>query len=92
MEPPHTILLISTQDETLLSLSLLVICSPFLSRLELWMAAGNQTQRQLSPCLVTKFKIPKKIPAPAWRLKSRRNKKRIATAVCKWRDESNEPN
>ena len=31
-------------------------------------------------------------PAPAWRLKSRRNKKRIATAVCKWRDESNEPN
>ena len=31
-------------------------------------------------------------PALAWRLKSRRNKKRIATAVCKWRDESNEPN
>ena len=27
--------------------------------------------------------------APAWRLKSRRNKKRIATAVYKWRDESN---
>ena len=26
------------------------------------------------------------------RLKSRRNKKRIATAVCKWRDESNESN
>ena len=34
----------------------------------------------------------KKIPAPAWRLKSRRNKKRIATAACKSRDESNEPN
>ena len=31
-------------------------------------------------------------PALAWRFKSRRNKKRIATAVCKWRDESNEPN
>ena len=31
-------------------------------------------------------------PAPALRLKSRRNKKRIATAVYKWRDESNEPN
>jgi len=31
-------------------------------------------------------------PASAWRLKSRRNKKRIATAVCKWWDESNEPN
>ena len=44
------------------------------------------------PCLVAKTKIPKKNPAPAWRLKSRRNKKRIATAVCKWRDESNEPN
>ena len=48
---------------------------------------------ELGPCLVTKIKIPKKkIPAPAWRLKSRRNKKRIATAVCKRRDESNEPN
>ena len=31
-------------------------------------------------------------PASAWRLKSRRNKKHIATVVCKWRDESNEPN
>ena len=31
-------------------------------------------------------------PPPAWRLKSRRNKKRIATAVCKWQDESNKPN
>ena len=39
-----------------------------------------------------KPKFQKKIPTPAWRLKSRRNKKRIATAVCKWRDESNEPN
>ena len=38
----------------------------------------------------TKFQIF--FPAPAWRLKSRRNKKHIATAVCKWRDESNEPN
>ena len=27
-----------------------------------------------------------------WRLKSRRNKKRIATAACKSRDESNELN
>ena len=44
------------------------------------------------PCLVTKFKIPKKILTPAWRFKSRRNKKYIATAVCKWRDKSNEPN
>jgi len=34
----------------------------------------------------------KKILAPAWRLKSRRNKKLIATAACKSRDESNEPN
>ena len=34
----------------------------------------------------------KKILAPAWRLKSRRNKKCIATAACKSRDESNEPN
>ena len=39
-----------------------------------------------------KPKFQKKIPAPAWRLKSRRNKNRIATTVCKWRDESNEPN
>ena len=28
----------------------------------------------------------------AWRFKSRRNKKRIVTATCKSRDESNEPN
>ena len=42
--------------------------------------------------LVKKSKFQKKIPASAWRLKSRRNKKRIATAVCKWRGESNEPN
>ena len=39
-----------------------------------------------------KPKFQKKNPAPAWRLKFRGNKKRIATAVCKWRDESNEPN
>ena len=37
-------------------------------------------------------KFQKKNSAPAWRLKSRRNKKRIATVICKWRDESNEPN
>ena len=47
----------------------------------------NQARVQMQ-----KPKFQKKIPAPAWRLKSRRNKKRIATAVCKWRDESNEPN
>jgi len=41
----------------------------------------------LTPCLVSKIKIPKKISG-----KSRRNKKRIATAACKSRDESNEPN
>ena len=39
-----------------------------------------------------KPKFQKKFPASAWRLKSRRNKKRIATAACKSRDESNEPN
>ena len=39
-----------------------------------------------------KSKFQKKFPALAWRLKSRRNKKRIATAACKWRDKSNEPN
>ena len=37
-------------------------------------------------------KFQKKISTPAWRLKSRRNKKRIATAAYKSRDESNEPN
>ena len=42
--------------------------------------------------LDAKIKISIFFPAPAWRLKSRRNEKRIATAVCKWRDESNEPN
>ena len=47
---------------------------------------------RLSPCLDEKPKFQKKIPAPAWRLKFRRNKKHISTAVCKWRDESNEPN
>ena len=52
----------------------------------------TETKSGLRPCLVTKFKIQIFFPAPAWRLKSRRNKKRIATAVCKWRDESNEPN
>ena len=46
----------------------------------------------LAPCLVAKFKFQKKIPAPAWRIKSRRNKKHIAQFVCKSRDESNEPN
>ena len=48
--------------------------------------------RKLIPCLVAKFKIPKKFPAPAWRFKSRRNKKHIAQFACKSRDESNEPN
>jgi len=48
--------------------------------------------RETGPCLDEKSKFQKKIPAPAWRLKSRRNKKHIATVVCKWRDESNEPN
>ena len=53
---------------------------------------SRNVPQNLGPCLDAKTKISKKIPAPAWRLKSRRNKKRIATAVCKWRDESNEPN
>jgi hypothetical protein len=39
-----------------------------------------------------KSKFQKKIPAPAWRLKSRRNKKYIATAARKSREESNEHN
>ena len=39
-----------------------------------------------------KSKFQKKNPAPAWRVKSRRNKKRIATAAYKSRDESNQPN
>ena len=47
---------------------------------------------RLAPCLVAKTKIPIFFSAPAWRFKSKRNKKRIATAVCKWRDESNKPN
>ena len=34
----------------------------------------------------------KKNSASVWRLKSKRNKKCIATAVCKWRDKSNELN
>ena len=38
------------------------------------------------------FKFQFFFPALVWRFKSRRNKKRIATVVCKWRDESNEPN
>ena len=37
-------------------------------------------------------KFQKKNSAPAWRFKSRRNKKRIAQFACKLRDESNEPN
>ena len=41
---------------------------------------------------VFSFKFQKNFPALAWRFKSRQNKKRIATAICKWRDESNEPN
>ena len=48
--------------------------------------------RHFARVWLQKPKFQKKFPAPAWRLKSRRNKKRIATAVCKWRDESNEPN
>ena len=47
---------------------------------------------KITPCLVPKIKIPIFFPAPTWRLKSRRNKNRIATAACKWRDESNETN
>ena len=54
--------------------------------LEFWMQL-NKARVQLQ-----KSKFQKKIPAPVWRLKSRQNKKRIATAICKWRDESNEPN
>jgi len=38
------------------------------------------------------LKFQKKIPASAWRIKSRRNKKRIAQFACKSRDESNKPN
>ena len=47
---------------------------------------------QSSPCLDAKFQILNFFSAAAWRLKSRKNKKRIATAACKSRDESNEPN
>ena len=48
--------------------------------------------RKARPVFSSKIsKFQKKNSALAWRLKSRRNKKRIATAVCKWRDESNEP-
>ena len=52
----------------------------------------NWNWRCIRPCLVPKIKIPNFFPTSTWRLKSRQNKKRIATAVCKWRDESNEPN
>ena len=59
--------------------------------------AGVTTPREppavlKKPKAVFGFQIPNFFPALVWRLKSRRNKKRIATAVCKWRDESNEPN
>jgi len=66
-----------------------------------WLLVGGQSLiesalycvDQPSSCLVAKFKIPKKkIPTPAWRIKSRRNKKRIAQFACKSRDESNELN
>ena len=36
---------------------------------------GAIQAQQFRPCLVTKFQIPNFFPAPAWRLKSRRNKK-----------------
>ena len=39
-----------------------------------------------------KVQNSKKNSAPAWKIKSRRNKKRITQFVCKSRDESNEPN
>ena len=49
----------------------------------------TQTHPDLGRVWLQKPKFQKKFPAPAWRLKSRRNKKHTATAVRKWRDESN---
>ena len=46
----------------------------------------------LNPVFGCKTKISNFFLAPTWRFKSRRNKKRIATAACKSRDESNESN
>ena len=57
-----------------------------------FVCAGLASLANLARVQFQKPKFQKKFPAPAWRLKSRRKKKRIATAVCKWRDESNEPN
>ena len=61
--------------------------SNMIVQMQLSALPGNQARVQLQ-----KSKFQKKFPAPAWRLKSKQNKKRIATAICKWRDESNEPN
>ena len=52
----------------------------------------KQEMRILGRVWFPKPKFQIFFPTPAWRLKSRRNKKRIATIVCKWRDEYNEPN
>ena len=48
--------------------------------------------KDLARVQLQKSKFQIFFPAPAWRLKARQNKKCIATAICKWRDESNEPN
>ena len=59
----------------------------------IWFQGREGTsKRELARVQFHNSKFQKKNSTPAWRLKSRRNKKRIATAVCKWRDESNEPN
>ena len=45
-----------------------------------------------TPCFCKVQNSKKKFLAPAWKIKSRRNKKRIAQFVYKSRDESNESN
>ena len=68
----------------------------FLFRLDLSLHAGaGKKNWNLEVCNQTRACLNETqifFPSLAWRLKSRLNKKRIATVVCKWRDESNEPN
>ena len=46
---------------------------------------------ETKPVFSSKIQNSNFFSASTWRFKSRRNKKHIATAVCKWQDESNKP-
>ena len=54
-------------------------------------ASKRQSAEDSGRVWLPNSKFQKKNSTSAWRLKSKQNKKRIATAVCKWRDKSNEP-